>query len=70
MDMYADCQDCGSRIVVDRLSATVQCDRCRTMGGTDIASIIAECRRTIIPGQKILLKLIELLNQKIDKQRR
>lgn len=62
-----DCPRCQQRFSWDISNTDERCPRCIIMGSTDISAILAELRKSKVPGQEPIFHLIEKLNEKIIK---
>lgn len=60
-----DCVKCQTRFTWDISNTDERCPRCIIMGGTDISAILAELRKSKVPGQEPIFHLIEKLSEKI-----
>lgn len=66
MEIIMDCRKCGTRFDWDTKDEKRICARCKTMEGTDIKAILIELRKIKVPGQENILRLIEVLNDKLE----
>lgn len=60
-----DCVKCKNAFEWNTKDEVEICPRCKIIHGDDVTAIIAELRKTKIPGQEPLLRLIEVLGEKI-----
>ncbi len=67
MLMLIDCPQCGVRHEWDTKNEEQKCSRCLTMSGTNVIAIISELRKTKIPGQEQMLRLVEVINERVEK---
>ena len=65
MEIIIDCPKCTVRHSWNTDNKNQLCPRCVTMEGTDISAILVELRKSRVPGQEPVLKLIEVLANKV-----
>lgn len=65
MMIIIDCPKCNTRHDWDPKNDDQRCPRCQLMAGNDVNAIIAELRKTRVPGQEHILRLLEVLSDKI-----
>lgn len=63
--IISDCAKCGTRFDWDVTDDKQLCARCITMASGDVAKILIELRKHIVPGQKPLLDIIESLDLRV-----
>ena len=64
--MITDCLKCSSRFDMPVTQEKQWCDRCMLLySSQDVYKIILELRKHRVPGQEPILRLFELLNEKI-----
>jgi disulfide oxidoreductase YuzD len=67
--IFQDCSKCGNRFEWDTDNGEVRkCDRCLLLEGSDIPEMLKELRKNKIPGQEPILRMIEVLNENIQKK--
>lgn len=67
MQLIMDCKKCGQRFDWDTKDEDQRCARCKTLAGDSVTEILKELRKYKIPGQEPLLRLFEVLSQRIEK---
>lgn len=63
--MITDCTKCGVRFDWDVTEDLQLCPRCKTLQSNDIPSILKEMKKHRVPGQEPILRMIEVLFEKI-----
>ena len=63
--IITDCAKCTARFEWDTSNDEQICPRCVLMNGSDVAAILVELRKNRVPGQEPVLKLIEVLAERI-----
>ena len=61
-----DCAKCGARFDWDVSDDSQLCQRCKTLASDDLTSIIKELKKQRVPGQEPILRMIEVIFQKLS----
>ncbi len=67
MSIFIDCKTCGARVETELKDAeNPKCENCKILEGENIPALIKLLKSRRAPGQESVLKLIDLLYQKIQ----
>lgn len=65
--LFTECKTCGVRFNWALSTEEPQCERCKTIFGNDVRAIVAIMGEHKVPGQRELLRVLNLIIDRIEK---